>query len=440
MSLKEDRTGSTPQYMKELRRRLSTKFPDMAFYFQSADMVGQILNFGLAAPIDVRVQGFNQIANYQVAKEIASQIAGIPGAVDVHIHQVTAVPELRLQVDRTRAAEFGLTQQDVARDVLISLSGTGAVAPNLWVDPMTGIQYFVVTQTPTRLIRSTDAITTTGIAAAGLREPELLTNLATVERRTSPEAISHSNVQPVFDVYAGVQGRDLGSVSAEINRIVARHQSQMKPGNSIIVRGQIESMNEAFIGLGLGLIFAAILVYLLMVVNFQSWLDRFIIITALPGALVGIVWMLFVTRTTFNVESLMGAIMSIGVATANSILLVTFANDLRKEGKDALEAALEAGRTRLRPVLMTALAMIIGMLPMSLGLGEGGEQNAPLGRAVIGGLVVATAATLLFVPVVYSLLRRRAPQEIVLEDPSMHGRAELDGHHAAAPEAVPASQ
>jgi len=358
------------------------------------------------------------VDNYRIAREIAARIARIPGAVDVHLHQVTNVPGLHLQVDRTRAAEFGLTQQDVANDVLASLSGTAAVAPNFWSDPMTGVTYPVVAQTPGHRLNSVDAITGTGIAAAGsvAAEPQLLANLATLERRTTPETVSHSNVQPVYDIYANVQDRDLGSVATEIDRIVGEYQKQMQPGNSILVRGQIESMNQAFVGLGIGLVFAAVLVYLLMVVNFQSWIDPFIILTALPGGLVGIVWMLFVTRTTFNVPSLMGAIMSVGVATANSILLVTFANEQRREGWSALEAAREAGRARLRPVLMTALAMVIGMLPMALGLGEGGEQNAPLGRAVIGGLIVATAATLLFVPVVYSFLRRRQPQEIEIEE------------------------
>jgi multidrug efflux pump subunit AcrB len=247
----------------------------------------------------------------------------------------------------------------------------------------------------------------------------LLGNLATMGRRTSPEVVTHSNIQPVYDVYANVQGRDLGSVSAEIDKIVAKYQKTLGPGNTIEVRGQVDSMKSAFLNLGIGLMFASLMIYLIMVVNFQSWLDPFIIIMARPGALVGIVWILFATQTTFSVPSLMGAIMSLGVATANSILVVTFANDLRKEGKNALEAALEAGRTRLRPVLMTALAMVVGMLPMALGLGEGGEQNAPLGRAVIGGLSMATLATLLFVPVVYSLLRRQAHQEIVIELPTI---------------------
>jgi multidrug efflux pump subunit AcrB len=283
------------------------------------------------------------------------------------------------------------------------------VLPNYWVDPQLGISYLVETRTPTYRLDSVDAVNGLPLTSQRNAGLQLLSNVATVERGVTPEAANHVNVQPTFDVYANVQGRDLGSVAAEINRLLDEYRAKLAPGNTLTMRGQVESMESAFRRLGLGIVFAAVLVYLLMVVNFQSWLDPFIIITALPGALVGIVWSLYLWNTTFSVPALMGAIMSIGVATANSILLVTFANELRGEGKSAFDAALEAGRTRLRPVLMTAAAMIIGMLPMSLGLGEGGEQNSPLGRAVIGGLLLATVTTLLFVPVVYSLLRRRDP-------------------------------
>ncbi len=435
VTLKEDRHKPTFVAMKEVRDALHAKFPDVTVYFQSADMVSQILNFGLAAPIDVRVVGYNP-ANYALAKTIAARVAKIPGAVDVHIQQVTDVPELHLDVDRTRAAELGLTQQDVARDVLTTLSGSGTTSPSYWVDPMMGISYPVVVQTPSQNIDTLDTITRTGIVFKGGEEPALLGNIATLGRKTSPEVVTHSNIQPVYDVYANVQGKDLGSVSAEIDKIVAEYTKTLAPGNTLVVQGQVESMKSAFLKLGIGLVFAALMIYLLMVVNFQSWLDPFIIIMALPGALIGIVWMLFATQTTFSVPSLMGAIMSLGVATANSILVVTFANDLRKEGKDALTAALEAGRTRLRPVLMTAMAMVVGMLPMALGMGEGGEQNAPLGRAVIGGLSMATLATLLFVPVVYSLLRRRAPQEIIIAYDPTHATettASLDMSAATVP-------
>jgi multidrug efflux pump subunit AcrB len=310
----------------------------------------------------------------------------------------------------------------VANNVLVSLSSSSVVSPNYWSDPRTGINYIVAVQTPQNRVDSVNTLMNTSVTAAAPGPPQLLSNLATLERRELPAVISHSNVQPVFDVYANVQDSDLGSVATAVQRIVAELRPKLPPGHTITVRGQVESMNSAFVRLGLGLILAVLLVYLLMVVNFQSWLDPFIIITALPAGLCGIVWMLFATHTTFSVPALMGAIMSVGVATANSILMVTFANDQMLEGLDSRRAALAAGATRLRPVLMTALAMIIGMLPMSLGLGEGGEQNAPLGRAVIGGLVVATFATLFLVPLVYSVLRRKPPREDFLDDPATeHG-------------------
>jgi len=405
VSLHEDH-HPTAGYTKALRTRLASRFPQATFYFQPADIVSQILNFGLAAPIDVQVMGYDKAKNYQVASRIAHDLARIPGIVDTHVHQIVDAPDIRVKVDRTRAGELGLTQSDVANDLLVSLSGTTQVSPNYWVDPTFGMPYLVGVQTPPHSIDSVDAIGNTSLAAGVLRDTELLSNVATFERRTTTAVANHSNVQPVFDVYANVQGRDLGSAARAIDKVLADARKQLPGGSSIRVRGQVESMSAAFTRLGAGLVFAALLVYFLMVVNFQSWTDPFVIITALPGALVGIVWMLFATGTTFSVPSLMGAIMSVGVATANSILLVTFANDQREHGLDATAAALSAGSTRLRPVLMTAFAMIIGMVPMSLGLGEGGEQNAPLGRAVIGGLIVATAATLFFVPVVYSVLRR----------------------------------
>lgn len=405
VALSHHRSQSTPEYMATLRRELPERFPQLTFFFQPADIVSQILNFGLPAPIDVQIAGLNRQNNFDLATEIAERIRKIPGATDVHLHQVMNVPKLHIDVDQTRARELGLTQQDVSNSVLVSLSGSGQVQPNYWVDPRMGISYLVETRTPTYKLDNVDAINGLPLTSrdTGL---QLLANVATVQRDVTQEVANHTNVQPTFDVYANVQGRDLGSVARDINRLLEEYRTKLSPGDTITMRGQVESMESAFLRLGLGLVFAAVLVYLLMVVNFQSWLDPFIIITALPGAFVGIVWSLYLWNTTFSVPALMGAIMSIGVATANSILLVTFANEQRAEGKSAFEAALEAGRTRMRPVLMTALAMIIGMLPMSLGLGEGGEQNAPLGRAVIGGLFVATLTTLLFVPVVYCLLRR----------------------------------
>jgi CzcA family heavy metal efflux pump len=407
VALKHQRSQATPAYMAELRRELPRRFPEMTFYFQSADIVSQILNFGVPTPIDIQIAGIDRKKNHEIAMKIMDDIKKIPGVVDAHLHQVVNVPKLHLDVDQTRALQFGLTQQDVAQSVLVSLSGSGQVLPNYWVNPSNGISYLVEARTPTYKVDSPSAIHSMPLRSSAGKDAQLLENVATIKRGIAAEVVSHYNVQPVYDVLANVQGRDLGSVASDLQRVLSSYRSQLAPGNSITMRGQVESMQSAFVRLGLGILFAAVLVYLLMVVNFQSWLDPFIIITALPGALVGIVWMLLLWRTTFSVPSLMGAIMAIGVATANSILLVTFANEKRQEGLDALAAALEAGRTRLRPVLMTALAMIIGMLPMSLGLGEGGEQNAPLGRAVIGGLVLATAATLLFVPVVYSVLRAK---------------------------------
>src|SRR6058998_1795687 len=408
----------TTRWMKTLRETLPREYPGVTFFFQPPDIVSQILNFGLPAPIDVQVTGYNQQATHEIALEVAARMGRIPGAVDVHLHQVVNTPSLQVNVDRSRAAELGLTQRDVANSMLVSLSSSAVVSPNYWSDPRSGINYIVAVQTPQSRVDSVNTLMNTAITPSAAGQSQLLSNLATLERREVPAVISHSNVQPVFDVYADVQGRDLGSVAAEVQKIVAEYRGKLPPGHRIAVRGQVESMNSAFFRLGLGLIFAVLLVYLLMVVNFQSWLDPFIIITALPAGFAGIVWMLFVTHTTFSVPALMGAIMSVGVATANSILMVTFANDQMLEGRDSRSAALATSATRLRPVLMTALAMIIGMLPMSLGLGEGGEQNAPLGRAVIGGLAVATVATLFLVPLVYSVLRRRPPRQDFLTDPA----------------------
>jgi multidrug efflux pump subunit AcrB len=406
--------GPTEKYMKEMRSQLQKQFPDLTFFFQPADMVTQILNFGLPAPIDVQVQGYDP-ANYEIARRLRERVATVPGAVDVHMHQVVNAPDLHLDVDRVRAAQFGLTQQDVANSLYISLSSSAAVQPNFWLDPKMGITYTVAAQTPQYNIDSINALQNTPIPIHTLNNrTEVLGNMATLSPAVMPVVINHHNGAPVFDIYANTQDNDLGSVAARINRIVKEESKSLPPGTKIVVRGQVESMNEAFNRLGIGLAFAAMLVYLLMVVNYQSWLDPFIIICALPGAFTGIVWALFLTQTTFNVPSLMGAIMSIGVATANSILLVTFANELRATGVAPFEAAVTAGHTRLRPIIMTAFAMIIGMLPMALGIGEGGEQNAPLARAVIGGLSVATFATLFFVPLMFTLIHGRndsTPQE-----------------------------
>jgi multidrug efflux pump subunit AcrB len=384
------------------------------------------------APVDIQVTGFNRQATYAAAQTIRDQLRQVPGAVDVRIHQVLNAPRLHVEVDPQRTIEAGLTQRDVANNVLVATANSFAVTPNYWIDPVTGLKYAVSVETPKRLIQDVQDLQNLNLPTRDGNSQLLLSDAATIERRVTPVVANHDNIQPTFNVRAAVQGTDLGSVGPSIERIVNEARAKLPPGATINVRGQVQSMTSAFSSLGLGIVFAAVLVYLLMVVNFQSWTDPFIIITALGGALVGIVWMLFVTRTTFSVPSLMGTIMAVGVATANSILMVTFANSRRHEaGDDALHAALAAGYTRLRPVLMTALAMILGMLPMSLGLGEGGEQNAPLGRAVIGGLLVATVTTLFFVPVVYTLLRKRAPRP--LHD------AELDDPQVPAPEQRTAS-
>ena len=398
----------TAQYVRILREKLHRDFPDMEFFFSAPDIVGQILNFGIPAPIDIQITGRDP-KGYDIANEIKTRVAQIPGAVDTHVHQLVHGPDLRVNVNRTRAEQIGLTQSNVAQTMLISLSSSGQTAPNYWLNFQNGVNYQVAVQTPQYKMDTLQDLKNTPVVAPNLPRPELLGNLATVERRESPVIVNHYNVQPVFDVLANVQGRDLGGVADGVAKVVDSFKSKLPRGTFLSIRGQVQSMNSSFAGLGAGLIFAIVLVYFLMAVNFQSWTDPFIIIMALPGALCGIIWMLFITGTTLNVPSLMGAIMAIGVATANSILIVTFANDERcaHENKNAFDAALAAGFTRLRPVIMTALAMIIGMLPMSLGLGEGGEQNAPLGRAVIGGLLVATVTTLFFVPVVYSLLRKK---------------------------------
>ena len=397
----------TAQYTRILREKLHQNFPDMEFHFAAPDIVSQILNFGIPAPIDIQITGQNP-KGYDIANEIKERIAQIPGAADVHVHQLVHGPDLRVNVDRTRAQQIGLTQNDVARTMLVSLSSSGQNAPNFWLNFKNGVNYQVAVQTPQYKMDTLQDLWNTPVVGQNLPRPELLGNLASVERRESPVIVNHYNVQPVFDVLANVQGRDLGGVADQVNKVVNEFKSKLPRGTFLSVRGEVESMNKSFAGIGAGILLAIVLVYFLMTVNFQSWTDPFIIIMALPGALCGIIWMLFVTGTTLNVPSLMGAIMAIGVATANSILVVSFANDERcgEHPKNAHDAALSAGFTRLRPVVMTALAMIIGMLPFSFGLGEGGEQNAPLGRAVIGGLIVATFATLFFVPVVYSLLRK----------------------------------
>ncbi len=398
----------TAKYVTALRKALRDQFPQLVCFFQPADIVSQILNFGLPAPIDIQVVGRDLEKNFRLSESIRRDVAHIPGAVDVHVHQITNSPELKVNMDRTRGVLLGMSERDVAQNMLISLSGSSQTAPNFWLNPKNGVSYSVAVQTPEYKFNSIEDLQSTTLSSPSQTDPQLMTNLSTVQRMFSPGVINHRDVQPVFDVFAGVEGRDLGGVADDIERILAK--LKLPRGTTLVMRGQVESMKSSFAGLAWGLLFAILLVYLLMVVNFQSWLDPLIIMMALPGALSGIVFTLFATQTTLSVPSLMGAIMSVGVATANSILVVTFANEQRSM-HNSTGAALEAGYTRLRPVLMTALAMIIGMLPMALGAGEGGEQNAPLGRAVIGGLVAATFATLFLVPVIYAMLRRAAPYE-----------------------------
>jgi len=408
ISLKHEH-GSTPGYAAKIRAALAQRFPDVTFFFAPADIVSQILNFGLPAPIDVQLVGRDP-RNLGIAEDLVHRIAAVPGAADVRLQQVPRYPELDVDVDRWLAAQVGFSETNVAQSLLVSLSGTAQAQPNYWLNPQTGVNYQVVVQTPQRLVNSIEALNQTPIALPNQPRPQLLANLATIRRSNSaPGVVSHYNVQPVLDVLAAADRLDLWSLLNRVTRIVDEVRPNLPRGTFITIRGQAQTMRSSFTALAGGMVLAVVLVYLLMAVNFQSWLDPLIILSALPGALAGVLWMLFVTQTNVSIPALMGAIMCIGVATSNAILVVQFANELRAEGNlDARTAALQAGTTRLRPVLMTALAMILGMLPMSLGLGEGGEQNAPLGRVVIGGLALATLATLVFVPVVYSRMRRRA--------------------------------
>jgi multidrug efflux pump subunit AcrB len=411
IALKEDHPP-TADYVHKLRETLGKDFPEETFFFLAPDISTQVLNFGLPAPIDVQLLGAtgNEDATYAVAKEIATRVAEVPGAVDVHLAQVPKQPELRIDIDRTMASQMGLTERDVASDLLVSLASSSVVQPTYWLDKR-GVQYLVAVQTPQHDIDSINAMGTMPIST-GTEQPQLLSNLASISRTQGPVNITHFNIARTYDVQANVDGSDLGSVADKVEKIVDDLRPSFPRGTTAKIKGQVESMQSSFRGLAFGLIFAIVLVYLLMVVNFQSWLDPLVILMALPGAIAGICWMLFLAHTTLSVPALMGSIMCVGVATANSILVVTFANDMRVVGLDATKAALAAGMTRIRPVIMTALAMILGMLPMSLGLGEGGEQNAPLGRAVIGGLLLATVTTLFFVPVMYSILRKKPPHPV----------------------------
>lgn len=419
VSLKAEHKVKTAEYVRRLREVLPQKFPDCFVYFQPGDMMNQILNFGLPAPIDVKILG-GDYKNHKLAQQIAARVAKVAGTADVHVHQIMDQPALRLEVDRHRAAQLGMSQRDIAENYLISSSSSVVLSPNYWNDPKTGRPYQVVVVQPhLTALDSVDAVLGIPLPGRGQSPTVPLGNVATLKRTTVPAIINHVNTELAFDVYSNVQGRDLGAVADDIGRVVEefRPKAEAQKNNTRIeVSGQAESMRDAFTRMGAGLVFAVLLVYLIMVINFQSWTDPLIIISALPAALCGIVWMLFLSGTTFNVPSLMGAIMAVGVATANSILMVSFANERLAEGSPPVSAALEAAGTRLRPVLMTAFAMIVGMAPMASGLGHGGEQNAPLGRAVIGGLLLATFATLVLVPLVFSVVRRRYVREARLAD------------------------
>jgi multidrug efflux pump subunit AcrB len=400
----------TADYVRNLRLSLNRDFPGITFYFLPADIVTETINFGLPAPYDIQVVGRNQAANQQVANAIAQKIRGVRGAVDVRVQQPNDLHRVLFSVDRTKAMQLGLSERDVAGSVLLALSGSSQVTPTYWLDPATGVQYLVNVRVPEPHTTTLSDLKSTPISAStpGKGNGQLLENVANVSRTTSQPIYSHYNVMPVVDVFGSVGARDLGGVLADIKPIIADAKKTAPPGTDIILRGQASTMSSSFTGLNIGMLMSIALIYLLLVVNFQSWLDPFIILTALTGALAGVILGLHITGTTLSVPAMMGAIMCLGVATANSVLVVTFARNHLQEGMEPLNAAWEAGTGRLRPVIMTAAAMVIGMLPMALGLGEGGEQNAPLGRAVIGGLILATVATLLFVPVVFSLLHRQA--------------------------------
>jgi multidrug efflux pump subunit AcrB len=416
ISLKEHHT-STPAHVARLRRELPNRFPQLEFFFQPADIVNQVLNFGRAAPIDIRISSFDDDAAYAAASKLVRDLKGIPGVVDSHVYQVPDAPALTIDVDRTQALEFGLGQQSLAGNLVTSLNNSLQLTPNFWLDRRSSVSYPLVVQTPTYRVDSTQDLWTLPVTApqpvAAARNPEsqVLMNVAKFGRAKVPMVVSQLNIRPVFDVHADVEGRDLNSAAADIDEVVAAARQAAPRGVSIMLSGQIETLRESYSGLFTGMALAVILVFLLLVINFQSWIDPLIVLMAVPFALGGVMWMLFLSRTHMSVPALMGTLMCIGLTTANSILVVTFANQRRAKGIDARAAAIEAGYTRLRPVLMTAGAMILGMIPMALGVGEGGEQNAPLARAVIGGLLFATAATLVFVPTMYALLRRQAQAE-----------------------------
>jgi multidrug efflux pump subunit AcrB len=397
----------TAEYVQALREQLPRAFPGMTFAFLPADIVSQILNFGAPAPLDLQIRGANLSANFEYANKLLNRVRRIPGIADARIQQSPNNPSLNIDVDRTRAQYVGLTERDVTNSLVVNLAGSAQVAPTYYLNPDNGVSYSIVMQTPQYQIDSMSALETLPITAGNAQAAPILGGIADIKRTTSNAVVSQYDIQPMVQIYATPQGRDLGAVASDVRAAIADTAREVPKGSSVHLLGQVQTMNSAFSGLLFGLLAAIVLIYFLIVVNFQSWSDPFVIITALPAALAGIVWMLFSTHTTLSVPALTGAIMCMGVATANSVLVISFARERYEELGDPVAAAIDAGFVRFRPVLMTALAMIIGMTPMALGLGEGGEQNAPLGRAVIGGLIFATIATLMFVPVVFSMVHKK---------------------------------
>jgi multidrug efflux pump subunit AcrB len=406
IALRKDH-APTADYVRKLREVLPDAFPDTVFSFPPADIVSQILNFGAPAPIDIQIRGNNLAANFEYANKMLKAIKQVPGVADARIQQSSKSPIMELKMDRTRAQEMGLTARDVTNNLLVNLAGSSQVAPTFWLNPANGVSYPIVMQTPQYNMDSLNALTNLPVGASGSSNQPVLGALSTINRTTRNAVVSQYDIQPMVQINATTQDTDLGSVAKEVRCAIAATEADLPKGSKVVLLGQVRTMEKAFSGLLWGLLGAVVLIYFLIVVNFQSWRDPFVIISALPAALAGIVWMLFATRTTLSVPALTGAIMCMGVATANSVLVISFARERLAEWGDPIAAALDAGFVRFRPVLMTALAMIIGMVPMALGLGEGGEQNAPLGRAVIGGLMLATVATLVIVPLLFSMVHGR---------------------------------
>jgi multidrug efflux pump subunit AcrB len=410
----------TENYVKQLRLSLAKDFPGVTFAFLPSDMVTQILNFGLPAPIDIQVIGHDLEGNRAWADQVLEKIRSVPGAVDLRVQQPFDQPYLHMRIDRTKAQQLGFSAHDIAQNLLVSLSGSFQTSPTYWLDPKSGVSYSIATQTPQYRADSLQDLVNTPVTGTNPSSPpSLMASLVSTQRGAGMAVVSHYDVAPVIDIFGAADGRDLGGIAGDINKIIDSERSQLPRGSHVVIRGQVQTMKSSYRGLLIGLLFAIALDYLLIVVNFQSWLDPFIMISALPAALAGIAWFLFITHTTLSVPALMGTIMCMGVTTANSILVVSFATEQMAKGKDAISAALEAGFTRFRPVLMTALAMIIGMVPMALGIGDGGEQNAPLGRAVIGGLIFATVSTLLFVPTFFSVLHGSSRNRSTAEQQSI---------------------